>query len=194
MSINNILISVLLGIILLMCNNDPADKKKDFSISTNAKNKVIAVNESLSVTVKNPKNFIIDSIQYFISGRPFENNSALTKFKLGKHSIEATVFYEGNQQKISKKITILNDTSPKVFSFEILNEYPHDISSYTQGLEFHDGKLYESTGQKGKSKLRRIDFKSGNVEKNIDLSQDYFGEGLTIFDDTSPFVYGVPLR
>ena len=70
----------------------------------------------------------------------------------------------------STNLTILNNTPPKVFSYKIINEYPHDITSYTQGLEFYEGELYESTGQRGESKLRKVNYKTGDVLKNIDLA------------------------
>jgi glutaminyl-peptide cyclotransferase len=72
---------------------------------------------------------------------------------------------------------------PKVYTFNIINEYPHDMTSYTQGLEFYKGELYESTGQHGESKLRKLDFKTAEVKNNIDLSDEFFGEGLTVLND-----------
>jgi len=59
----------------------------------------------------------------------------------------------------------------------------HDITSYTQGLEFHNDTLYESTGQLKESKLRKVDYKTGRVIKNINLADEYFGEGLTILNN-----------
>ena len=61
---------------------------------------------------------------------------------------------------------------------EVLREIPHDTSAYTQGLLWHEGKLYESTGQYGESDLRRVDPTSGVVERRIDLAPSIFGEGL----------------
>ena len=61
---------------------------------------------------------------------------------------------------------------------EVLREIPHDTGAYTQGLLWHEGKLYESTGQYGESDLRRVDPTSGAVEQRIDLDPSLFGEGL----------------
>ena len=61
---------------------------------------------------------------------------------------------------------------------EVLREIPHDTSAFTQGLLWHEGKLYESTGQYGESDLRRVDPTSGAVERRIDLALSIFGEGL----------------
>lgn len=66
---------------------------------------------------------------------------------------------------------------------KIINKYPHDKNAYTQGLVYHNGYLYESTGLYGKSTLRQVDIKSGKVIKSINLLPTYFGEGITIFDN-----------
>src|SRR5215510_7756386 len=68
------------------------------------------------------------------------------------------------------------------YSYEIINTYPHDPSAYTQGLVYHDGSLYESTGLNGRSSLRKIDLKTGNVLRKVDLEPQFFGEGLTLLD------------
>ena len=66
--------------------------------------------------------------------------------------------------------------------YTIVAEYPHDTSAYTQGLEFHNGKLYEGTGDFKTSSLRIIDYKTGKVEKKYMMGTDsIFGEGITIF-------------
>jgi len=71
----------------------------------------------------------------------------------------------------------------KTLSYTILNEYPHDITSYTQGLFIKNGFMYEGTGQEGKSKLIKLDYKIGKVSKSINLETQYFGEGITSIDD-----------
>ena len=61
---------------------------------------------------------------------------------------------------------------------EVLAEYPHDTSAYTQGLLWRDGILYESTGKYGSSALRKVDLESGRVLQSHHLGDSYFGEGL----------------
>lgn len=68
-----------------------------------------------------------------------------------------------------------------VLRVEVVKTYPHDVQAFTQGLEYYDGFLYESTGQTGHSSLRKVDLETGKVLQKIELSSDYFGEGLTIF-------------
>lgn len=64
---------------------------------------------------------------------------------------------------------------------KVLHTYPHDAHAFTQGLEYFEGFLYESTGEIGHSSVRKVELDSGRVLQKIDLSGDYFGEGLTIF-------------
>ncbi len=61
---------------------------------------------------------------------------------------------------------------------EVLRDFPHDPRAFTQGLLWHDGKLYESTGQYGESSLRRLDPRNGEIEFRSSLAESYFGEGL----------------
>ena len=68
-----------------------------------------------------------------------------------------------------------------VLPVKVVKTYPHDPDAFTQGLEYHEGFLYESTGQTGHSSLRKVDLETGRVLQKVDLSKDYFGEGLTIF-------------
>src|SRR5688500_9624353 len=84
---------------------------------------------------------------------------------------------------------------------EIVRRYPHDADAYTQGLIYHQGVLYESTGMEGRSSVRRVDLETGQVVKKHDLAQRYFGEGIAIIGarlyqltwrSGEAFVYSVP--
>ncbi|TAL40890.1 MAG: glutaminyl-peptide cyclotransferase [Chitinophagaceae bacterium] len=75
-------------------------------------------------------------------------------------------------------------TGPKNLSYSILDSFPHDTSSFTQGLAFYKGELYEGTGEYGRSKLLKAELKTGKIVKQILLDKKYFGEGITIFNDT----------
>jgi glutamine cyclotransferase len=75
-----------------------------------------------------------------------------------------------------------SDARAQQVSYEVVSSYPHDPTSFTQGLVWHDGALYESTGLKGESKVRRLEFPSGRVLKEISLASEFFGEGLALVD------------
>lgn len=69
-----------------------------------------------------------------------------------------------------------------VYGFEIVRAYPHDPGAFTQGLEFHNGELLESTGR-SPSTVRRVRLEDGVVIHKRELDPDLFGEGLTVFGD-----------
>lgn len=62
--------------------------------------------------------------------------------------------------------------------YEILGTFPHDPAAYTQGLLFHDGHLFESTGRYGESSVRRVDVPTGEVQARVAVDSTLFGEGL----------------
>ena len=70
----------------------------------------------------------------------------------------------------------------KEYSLEVVAEYPHDVESYTQGLFFQDGQLYESTGLHGKSTFRKVDIETGKALERLDFDKKYFVEGSVIFN------------
>ncbi|RYZ41873.1 MAG: glutaminyl-peptide cyclotransferase [Sphingobacteriales bacterium] len=72
----------------------------------------------------------------------------------------------------------------KSISYSIVQTYPHDTSSFTQGLVIYNGNLYEGTGERGHSHLLKTDLKTGKIEQHVSLAQKYFGEGITILRDT----------
>ncbi len=76
-----------------------------------------------------------------------------------------------------------NDNTTPILSYEIINIFPHDPESFTQGLIWDDGYLYESTGLYSLSSLRKVELKTGKAVKKIPLADNYFAEGITIFDD-----------
>lgn len=183
MKILKFLSIILLACIAFSCGSNSNQKKNDFFINVNSKGKTINIDDLLTLSIDNPKQHTIDSVSYSFNGESISENLSLKDSKLGKQTIGATIYFDGKKQTVSKTITVLNNASPKVYTYKIINEYPHDITSYTQGLEFHNGELYESTGQRGESKLRKVDYKTGEVLKNINLSNEYFGEGLTILNN-----------
>ncbi|EMQ94246.1 Glutamine cyclotransferase [Xanthomarina gelatinilytica] len=174
---------IFLAVFLVSCGSNSAQKKMDISIKTNTDGQAISIDKTLELDISNPKNHEISSVKYTIDGKPVSQQVDLKSFRLGEHLVEATLDLAGDTETINQSITILNNKTPKVYSYKIINEYPHDITSYTQGLEFYNGELYESTGQYRESKLRKVDYKTGEVLKNIDLADEYFGEGLTILNN-----------
>jgi glutamine cyclotransferase len=67
-------------------------------------------------------------------------------------------------------------------TFQVVNSFPHDKDAFTQGLIYHDGVLYESTGLNGRSSLRRVELTTGRILNKVDVGAQFFAEGMTIFN------------
>ena len=174
---------VFINALLISCGDTPNASKKEFKLSTNAVKNTISNDQELSFTIENPNGIRVDSTIYSLNGKSISSPMSLSSEKLGKQTIKAISYFEGKFEANTSEITILSSVSPKIYTYNIINEYPHDITSYTQGLEFHNGELFESTGQYGESKLRKIDYKTGEVMQNVNLAKEYFGEGLTVINN-----------
>ncbi len=72
---------------------------------------------------------------------------------------------------------------PPAIQYNVIKVYPHDTSSYTQGLIWYNNTLYEGTGLKEKSKLLRVDLNTGKQNQQVKLDDKYFGEGITILNN-----------
>lgn len=72
---------------------------------------------------------------------------------------------------------------PEALRVRVIERRPHDTDAFTQGLLWHQGELYESTGLEGESSVRRVDLATGEVRQRIELSEDFFAEGLALVGD-----------
>lgn len=98
----------------------------------------------------------------------------LTTIVMGCSNNDTTTDYDNNS----------NAAATPAINYNIVATYPHDTSSYTQGLIIYNGQFLEGTGLKGESKLLQVDLKTGNAIKKIDLDPSLFGEGITVLHDT----------
>jgi glutaminyl-peptide cyclotransferase len=79
--------------------------------------------------------------------------------------------------------TVAQRRAAPVQSYKVVATFPHDTSSFTQGLVFSDGHLYESTGLEGESTLRRVDITTGQTLQRVDVPRQFFAEGLALVGD-----------
>ncbi|MFZ1700834.1 MAG: glutaminyl-peptide cyclotransferase [Pyrinomonadaceae bacterium] len=98
----------------------------------------------------------------------------------------ATIGCSGGTNTATPNVTANNSkpasTPLPVYGYEVVNTFPHDPNAFSQGLFYHDGSLYESTGERGSSSIRRVDLETGKVLKKWDLPREDFGEGSTILN------------
>jgi len=137
----------------------------------------------LSVVPRTGKS--IEKVTYTLQGNAASNSNEiqLDDSRMGTRTITAQVTADGKTYVLSTDIRVLAKNAPILYEYKILESYPHDIEAYTQGLEFVGDDLYESTGQKTKSSLRKVVLETGEVLKKIDLEDQYFGEGLTVLNN-----------
>ncbi|MBK9529766.1 MAG: glutaminyl-peptide cyclotransferase [Acidobacteria bacterium] len=90
---------------------------------------------------------------------------------------------KGTNNAASSNNAKVASTPLPVYGYEVVKSYPHDPKAFTQGLFFHNGSLYESTGQEGESTIRRVELETGKVQQKWDLPRDEFGEGSTVLND-----------
>ena len=182
MHLDKVLKIIIVAALISGCGNS-SKPIKHFLIQTNANKNVISNTDTLKLSLSNPSNKKIDSVNYVMNNSPVADIFLLQNSSLGEKMIKAEVFYGGKKEVALQKVIVVNGSTPKLYTYELLNTYPHDITSYTQGLEFYKGVLYESTGQYGESKLRALDYKNDAILNNVNLSRSYFGEGLTVLND-----------
>jgi len=140
--------------------------------------------DTLSIELKHKKSLSLTQVQFFLDNDSITLPFVFTKERLGDHELRATALNNG--QKVATKgrsIRLLKESPPALWTYTIVNEFPHDSDAYTQGLEFDGEDLYESTGLKGKSSLRKVNYTTGAPKVNQALDNSYFGEGLTLLND-----------
>lgn len=195
MNFKFLLIFTVLAIFIssFSCSNKPNRSRKPVvQIKIESVNKKIKFGDDLtigiSVKIKDGNlaetKIYIDSV-LITSDIKEEFTYSLNKFeKLGKHTLKAvSVKSDGVEGTYYKTFEVLSDVVPEKYGYELVNSYPHNESSYTEGLEFHDGFLYESTGENGKSMLLKNNLKTGKSVQSIKLADKYFGEGITILNN-----------
>lgn len=92
-------------------------------------------------------------------------------------------FTDGQKSMRYQNFKVTAESEPQQWKFETVQRYPHDKSSFTQGLLFHNGFLYEGTGNLGESRIRKIDLTTGEVRMERQNKDDIFGEGITVYGD-----------
>lgn len=193
----------VLGVIFLAgliasCEGSKKSKTNIFSFKQSELKSQYTTKDVLKLQLDALENEKIDSIVYFVNDKKVGTKTDLSALeyqwqnqKLGYVGIKAIAYINGNPEETSSRIEMVSDVQPKPLTYKILNTFPHDIKAYTQGLEFYRDTLFESTGNgagngtglKGISSLRKTDYKTGKVYKQIELENAMFGEGITVLNN-----------
>jgi glutamine cyclotransferase len=200
----NVFVFILLTTIFIGCG-DKNNSKNLFSIDETKFKAMFHNSDTIHLTLINEANKTIDSVIYYNNDKKIgavKGNSAfvylLTNEKLGYQNLKAVAHFEGENEEATTRVEMLSSIEPKMLTYTVLNTYPHDISSFTEGLEFYNGNLYESTGKNGNSYVRKTDYKTGKSLQQVNIDSKYFGEGITFINgklfqltwqDSTGFIY-----
>lgn len=189
---------IILAGLTVSCNDGKKSESNSFSFDQSLLKGQYTGKEALKLKIDNTENKKMDSIVYFLDNKKVGSKNDATALdyqwsnqKLGYVALKAIVYYEGKSEEVTSRVEMITDIQPKPLTYKIVNTYPHDIKSYTQGLEFYRDTLYEGTGNgagngtgiKGVSNLRKTDYKTGKVYKQTDLENAMFGEGITVLNN-----------
>ena len=166
-----------------------SDEGRQFSVSSSLQGMLYSgdsvVFDVVSKRSKTPDSVVVEvdgkRLVYEHSNRCVLSTEGLT---LGDKTVAFLVYYKGKKEKNRRSLRILSDIVPAQLQYEVVASYPHDNKAYTQGLQYENGKFYESDGLYGESTLRYVDVKTGKTERKSDVEERYFAEGLTLVGDT----------
>ena len=169
-------------IIVLLLFSCGSTIKENFNINIIKTTEYLQNKNQIEFFINNPSNYNITNLEFKINNKSVSSPYTLDD-KLGKNLLKASFNIDDKQFTINKEFIVYSSFKPKVYTYKIINEFFHDMNSYTQGLEFDDYYLYEGTGQYGYSMLKKINFQTGEVLDKLFLDKSYFGEGITILND-----------
>lgn len=190
MKINHIVGILFLGTLFIAGCKSQQGK---FEFLSPKSGETIVLGQKVNIRMQFPDT-TIDSVVYTVDGEILDrkqDTSAVTldtkEIGLGARNLIAKVYKAGKEDVAYSNVTIVPESAAQL-TFEKVNEYPHDTQAFTQGLEFDNGVLYESTGAGNQliSSIRRVELATGKVLQKKEFTgksangQDYFGEGMTL--------------
>ncbi len=186
----NLLPAILLGVLMTACGGSEKNNESLFSFETKNFKEAYQPGEQVSLEIVNAQNKKIDSIIYYVndikvgSKKGSEKMSvALGGGKLGYQNLKASIYFEGENTETTARVELMSGVEPKLLSYSLVRTYPHDTLAFTEGFEFYRDTLLESTGQKGLSHFRKYDYKTGKIYKQVNMDNQYFGEGITVINN-----------
>jgi len=170
---------------------DVKKEKNPLILTITEQNKKSVIGDVISISISESKISNEDTVILSINDKEISklslNNSKYewnTKnTKVGKNIIEIELNKSNNHFRKTKNVILLSDITPEKFTFKVKNVYKHDVKAYTQGLFYYDGFLYEATGLKGQSTIRKVKLETGEVLHGFAIPKDVFGEGIVMLDN-----------
>ena len=163
----------------------PAPKTSIVGLTNNQR---LATGDTINVTINIEGEGTVDSVSLKLGSIAITmvGNKLITstgELLPGKYTATFEVYAKDDEMKHSVPIELLSEIVPSEKTYERVAYYTHDPDAYIQGLFYHNGFLYENTGRNGESSLRKVEIKTGNVLEQSFLPDEYFGEGITLWED-----------
>ncbi len=186
-------VACCLVIIFLSCSNQSSKSRKPVSsITVQPEKNQYVFGEKVSINVATKvKNGEIETIRVYYNNKLVKESKELV-FNvegieislMGKNSftVEA-VKTDGIKNSQIKTVIAYSDIVPEKLTHKTIKIYPHSKNYYTQGLEFHNGFIYEGTGETGASGVFKVNLADGKEIQSVRLDNKYFGEGITILNN-----------
>lgn len=204
----SIKIFFIISIITFFASACKPDKENNKTNNSDKNNKVAEANPlKLNISAPEKDNYYIgDIIKISANCKDFQNTDSILLFinglqtqvfskqnceyslntknaKTGTLKVEIKANLDNKNFKQSKSVILLSDIEPENYTYKVKNRYKHDIAAYTQGLFYHNGELYEATGLKGESTVRKVNPQTGEVLQSFAIPKDVFGEGICLFNN-----------
>ncbi|WP_374950563.1 glutaminyl-peptide cyclotransferase [Mucilaginibacter sp.] len=188
-----ILFFALISVLAYSCKND-TKTAGDITITPDA-GTAYKLGDVISAKVNLPSDIKADSIVYLLDstrvGSAKDSSSIQIKTEgigLGARVITAKVYQGGKSTDVNTNFILLATKAPEQLSYVVEKTFPHDTASYTEGLQYTDGVMYESDGgvlnsDEGQSSLRKADLNTGRILKLKDGDPKVFSEGLSVIGD-----------
>ncbi len=189
----SLVILLSLFITAFSCSNNSSKSRKpvcSISIQPNKSSYVFGEKVAVNISTK-VKNGEIENIKVFYKNELIKESKELDFTIEGIEinilgnsviSVEA-IKTDGVSNTQSKTLHTLSNIVPEKLTYKTVNIYPHSKDYFTEGLEFHNGYLYEGTGENGASGIYKVNLTTGKAVQAVELNEKYFGEGITVLND-----------
>ena len=206
MEIKKIIIVALfyfVGILFFSCNNNEKNDNnsaKD-TLSSNGDVSIIniispkplslyTIGDKIEITANISNDYIPDSSFILLNNKVEIANFKTTKNTIntdschtGNNSVQIVVWNNGKQHLSNVTILLKSNVIPEKFTYKVIKAYSHDSKSYTQGLIYENGFIYEGTGQYGESTLQKYKLQNSELIQSYNLPEDVFGEGIVVYNN-----------
>lgn len=185
---------LIVSVIFLNCAQSNSKSRRPVTtIQTEPSKKSFRLGEVFQINLQTKiKDGTFEKVELFVDGKLIHTSRNLTNivpvktldFGVGKHLVKASaVKTDGVSGENYEEILVTSDIYPVQYTYQIVAVYPHDPNHFTEGFEFYENRLYESTGQEGTSGIYELNLKSGSSNREYKMDDQYFGEGITILNN-----------